>query len=144
MPKPTRIGSAFVPVEEGLDIVEFNSKLQEIADSLNLDINTLEIGLEDADASTTDSANIGVFYSKEYPIPEKEYKSIVRKKFERTVWYRLYNELTTIGYKRVASDSSKFKLYKDTTIYDMYLNKEYAKLTNYYSLFFKKENIIKE
>lgn len=144
MPKPTRMESAFISVEEGLNIIEFNNQIQEIADSLNLDINTLKIGTEGVDVYSTDIARIGVFYDKEYPIPEKEYKRLLRGKFERLVWYRLYKELIAIGYKRESGDNYKFRKYKDTTVYDMYINKEFTKITDYYSLFFKKENTIKE
>ena len=62
-----------------------------------------------------------------------------RKRFGSIAFKHIYNLLTKKGYKRVGVNSALFKEYRDITVYDMYINKDFDKLVKYYSLFFKKE-----
>ncbi len=69
---------------------------------------------------------------------EKEELIYKRRVFSDIAFKLIYNTLINNGYKRVGADSSKFKEFDDTTIYDMYVNKDYDRLVKYYKLCFVK------
>ena len=46
-------------------------------------------------------------------------------------------EKERLRYKRKSFDSRSLKLFKDTTVYDMYINKEFDRLVEYYSMYFR-------
>ena len=60
-----------------------------------------------------------------------------KARFTNVVWAMLYPLLTEKGYIR-HFDSSLLREFKDTAIYDMYVNGEFDRLVKYYSLRFKK------
>lgn len=70
------------------------------------------------------------------PTTEKERLEYRRKKFDNIIFPMLFKELTKLGYKRKGFDSGLFKPFKDTTVYDMYINKEFDRLVEYYGLYF--------
>ena len=64
----------------------------------------------------------------------------IKRWFNTTESFKpVYEALTKIGYKRVGVNSINFKEFKNTTVYDMYINKEFDRLYKYYSLFFEKK-----
>lgn len=65
---------------------------------------------------------------------EKDKLKYKRRVFSDIVFEIVYNLLTKNGYKRIGySSTSSFKQFDDTTVYDMYINKDYDKLVLYYS-----------
>ena len=60
------------------------------------------------------------------------------KKFDRQSWYTVYKWLINEGYKRIGCNTSEFKQFADTTLLDMYMEKDFDRLVKYYSLYFKK------
>jgi len=71
------------------------------------------------------------------PTTEKDKLSFKRKRFTSLAWKCIYDML--IGrYERVGFNSKLLKQFDDTTIYDMYINKEFDRLVKYYSLYFNK------
>lgn len=57
-----------------------------------------------------------------------------RKTFSTIAFKYVFDLLTTNGYKRVGYNSGLLKEFDDTTVYDMYINKEFDRLEKYYSL----------
>jgi len=89
----------------------------------NIEMFTNDIVLEwDIDVPTTDEDKL-------------KYK---RKRFTSIAWYIVYNILTENGYKRKGFNSGLLKEFDDTTVYDMYQNKQFDRLVKYYSLSFAK------
>jgi hypothetical protein len=74
----------------------------------------------------------------ETPTTKKEQLIYKRRVFSDIAFKLIYNTLINNGYKRVGVCSSKFKEFDDTTIYDMYVNKDYDRLVKYYTLYFVK------
>lgn len=73
------------------------------------------------------------------PTTDKDKLEFKRKRFSSDVAFRkVYNLLLANGYKRIGSNSALFKEFDDTTVYDMYVNKDIDRLEKYYSLFFNK------
>ena len=63
-----------------------------------------------------------------------------KKRFTGVAWNFVYRLLLDNGYKRKGYNTRFLKEFDDTTVYDMYLNKEFDRLVKYYSLPFKKIN----
>jgi len=62
-----------------------------------------------------------------------------RKRFQSVAWAHLHPKLVASGYKRVGTNSSNFKQFDGTTLYDMYVAGDFDRLAKYYSLTFKKD-----
>lgn len=74
------------------------------------------------------------------PITEEEKKEIRKNVFNGYRAFEVVNKvLTQNGYKRIPVWSNEFKPFKGTTVYDMFVNREFDRLHKYYSLFFDKE-----
>jgi hypothetical protein len=62
-----------------------------------------------------------------------------KDRFDSIAYKFVYDALTGNGYKRVGFNSGLLKDFADTTILDMYLNKDFDRLVKYYSLYFIKQ-----
>ena len=62
-----------------------------------------------------------------------------RRRFTSIAWRAVFDLLTTSGYKRVGYNSGLLKDFDDTTVYDMYMAKDFDRLVKYYSLPFVKK-----
>ena len=60
-----------------------------------------------------------------------------RKRFTDVAWKFVYESLIKNGYKRIGFNSALFKSFDDTTVYDMYIDKDFDRLVKYYSCFTK-------
>jgi len=69
---------------------------------------------------------------------DAEIKKETEDRFERGLWYPLYDILMKNGYKRVGFNSILFNEFKDTTVYEMFTNNEHDRLARYYSFRFSK------
>jgi len=74
----------------------------------------------------------------EIPTTEKDKLIFKRKRFSSIAFKHVYKLLTKNAYKRVGYNTSLLKEFDDTTIYDMYINKDFDRLVKYYLLSFKK------
>jgi hypothetical protein len=72
------------------------------------------------------------------PTTEKDQLSYKRRRFTDVAFKFVYDSLTKNGYKRVGYNTSLLKQFDDTTVYDMYINKDFDRLVEYYSLPFIK------
>lgn len=79
-----------------------------------------------------------IFYDVEYPTSENEKIIFCKKGFNSVAWKFIYEYLTTNGYKRTGFNSGLLKEFDDTTVYDMYIAKDFDRLCKYYSLSFIK------
>ena len=57
-----------------------------------------------------------------------------RNRFTTIAFKSVYDSLTSNGYKRVGYNSGLLRDFNDTTVYDMYLVKDFNRLVKYYSL----------
>ena len=70
----------------------------------------------------------------------EEKEDAIKRWFNTSVSFKpVYEALTKIGYVRTGANSSLFKEFRDTTVYDMCINREFDRLHKYYSLFFEKK-----
>ena len=75
-------------------------------------------------------------YQIDVETTEKERDEYRRRRFDQIAFKKLYDLLTAAGYKRVGFNSGLLKQFKDTTIYDMFLEKDWDRLEKRYSLSF--------
>ena len=74
------------------------------------------------------------------PFTDKEQASHNKKTFNSWLAFRtVYKWLTNEGYIRVGFNSGLLKEFDNTTVFDMYMEKDFDRLTKYYSLYFKKD-----
>ena len=78
-------------------------------------------------------------YDIQVPTNDKEKLKYKRHMFNTIAFKSLQEVLTKNGYKIVGFSSGLLKEFDDTTVYDMYMNKEFDRLVKYYSLRFIKE-----
>ena len=74
----------------------------------------------------------------EVPTTDAERINLKGESFNLRSSTRISKLLTANGYKRVGFDSSLLKYFTDTTVYDMYIDKDYDRLVEYYSMSFVK------
>lgn len=78
-------------------------------------------------------------YDIDVPTTDKEKLKFKKGKFTQIAFEKVFQILTINGYKRVGFNSGLLKQFDDTTIYDMYINKDFDRLVKYYSLYFTKK-----
>ncbi len=70
------------------------------------------------------------------PTTDKDKLEFKRTKFTDISWKLVYDTLTKNGYTRISFSSELLIEFKDTTLYDMYINKEFDRIVKYYSFRF--------
>lgn len=70
------------------------------------------------------------------PTTDKDKLKYCKEKFNTIASKAVFDTLTKEGYKKTGFNSGLLKDFKDTTVYDMYINKDFDRLVNYYSLSF--------
>jgi hypothetical protein len=98
---------------------------------------------EDADFGGIDNgyggySDICLHWYTETKTSEKENINYCKKYFTDIAWHLVYNVLITNGYARKGYNTALLNQFGDTTVYDMYINKEFDRLETYYSLPFVK------
>lgn len=73
------------------------------------------------------------------PTNNKEKLKFKKNLFNNIAFKHVYDILTKNGYKRVGFNATLLRYFNDTTVYDMYMNKDFDRLVKYYSLPFVKE-----
>lgn len=68
------------------------------------------------------------------PTTDKEKLRYLKERFTNYAFQSVKNILLNNGYKRVGYSTSHLAEFDDTTVYDMYNNKEFDRLVKYYSL----------
>lgn len=71
------------------------------------------------------------------PTSDKDKLDYCRRRFNDIAFKYIHKLLTSNGFKTIYPSSSVFNEFK-TTIYDMYVNKEFDRLEKYYSNYFAK------
>lgn len=98
-------------------------------------------------SADTESSDVFVsvhlnLYNK-IPLTAEEKEDAVRGIFNRyAAMDAVRIMLETNGYKSKDIDRNKLKAFKDMSVYDMYMAKEFDVLVNYFSLFFDKINYL--
>lgn len=75
-------------------------------------------------------------FDAEVPTTQREQESYLRRVFGSYASRAMYDYLVNTGYTRVGCSSPEFKRFG--SLYDMYINKDFDQLIEYYSLAFKK------
>ena len=70
------------------------------------------------------------------PTTDEDKLKFKRDKFTTIAFRFVFHLLEDNGYKRVGYYSGKLKQFSDTTVYDMYIEKDFDRLVEYYSLAF--------
>jgi len=76
-------------------------------------------------------------YEINVDLTEKDKEDYRKRRFNRSSFKLVYNILTKNNYKRTPIEFKKLKKFK--TPYEMYIENDFDKLVEYYSLYFKKE-----
>ena len=75
------------------------------------------------------------------PYTDKEQNEYNKRTFNKWQSFKTVHKfLTNEGYIRVGFNSGLLKEFDDTTVFDMYIEKNFDRLVKYYSLYFKKES----
>ena len=90
-------------------------------------------GIDNGDDGYSD---ICLCYDVIIPTTDKEKLNYKRKRFNTVAHKFVYDLLLNNGYKRVGFNSGLLKQFDDTTVYDMFINKDFDRLVKYYSLSF--------
>jgi len=87
-----------------------------------------------------EEGQLGVFLSWDVQVPTTEADKVQfsKKQYRNVAWQYVYKSLTANGYKRIPYDSSYFRKFGDTTVYNMFHKKDFDLLVEYYSGFFTK------
>lgn len=72
------------------------------------------------------------------PTTDIDRVSYLITRFNNGYFKYVYKILTNNGFKRISPWSYKLKEFNDTTIYHMYINKEFDRLEKYFSMYFEK------
>ena len=75
----------------------------------------------------------------EVPTSETDQTVYKRIRFSDIAFNMVFHLLTANGYTRVGVSSQNLKQYDKKQIYEMFLNKDFDNLVDYYSLYFKKD-----
>lgn len=81
----------------------------------------------------------GLAWDIDIPTTDEDKAKYRVKRFTGIAWQFIYKSLTNEGYKRNGFNSGLLKRFDDTTVFDMYINKDFDRLVEYYSLSFSKE-----
>lgn len=135
-------------------IIQKTPKTKMTTDSVSIeDVNPLDIPTFMKDLNIPDDAyfdgtangydgwipgDIKLSWDFEIPTTEADNKKFMEKRFSGVSSKNVYNILITNGYKRINGHSSRFLEFRDNSIYDMYLKKDFDKLVKFYSLVFTK------
>ena len=87
-----------------------------------------------------DEGQYGVFlcWDVEVPTTEADKLIFVKDRNNHVIWQYVYKLLTENGYERIPYDFPYFRKFGNTTVYDMFINKDFDLLVEYYSGFFGK------
>lgn len=82
----------------------------------------------------------GVFLSWDVQVPTTEADKVkfAKKQYRNVAWRYVYKSLTENGYEKIPYDFPYFRKFGNTTVYDMFINKDFDLLVEYYSGFFIK------
>jgi hypothetical protein len=86
------------------------------------------------DSSPFSSQELLLSWYVDVPTTERDDLKYNRNRFNAIAWSRLYPIMIENGYKRVGFNSGLLSNFKDTTVYDMYIEKDFDRLVEYYSL----------
>jgi hypothetical protein len=82
------------------------------------------------------SNGVSLVWEIEVPTTASDKLKYKRQKFTQVAWVFVYNAFIKNGYKRVGFNTGQLKEFKDTSIYDMYMSRDFDRLVKYYSLSF--------
>lgn len=91
---------------------------------------------ENAGFDVDDDNNPVLSYKTEIPTTARDKVNHIKKTMNNC-GPTIFKALTEAGYRRVGFDSGKLREFADTSVYDMWFNDEWERLTKYYSLYFE-------
>ena len=115
-------------------------QIQEIIKENNIPINATIDEIDDREKYDWGTNEIGILWYVEKPTTNDDILEFMRKDAWGYAFKAVHKALTENGYnyKRVGFGSQILAEFDCTTVYDMYINKDWERLVKYYSLQFKK------
>ena len=116
------------------------SELEAFSKELGVPQSELSYGCLDDECDDDENNDVYLQWKVEVNKTEKELRAEARKRFERFAWYAIFKILSKDGYLRSPFNQGADYIegFNDTTIYDLYINKDFDTLVAYYSLGFRK------
>jgi len=143
------LNEAFVVLEKQVPQTKRETKSVSIGDTKPIDLprfmkdnnipDRADFGGEDNGYDAWYTFSTCLSWEVSVPTTNEDKVKFRRKIFSAICFTNVYKILTKNGYKRVGSDWRLLKQFDDTTIYDMYINKDFDRLVKYYSMSFVKE-----
>jgi len=115
-------------------------QIQEIIKENNIPINATIDEIDDREKYDWGTNEIGILWYVEKPTTNDDILEFMRKDAWGYAFKAIHKALTENGYKykRVGFGSQILAEFDCTTVYDMYINKDWERLVKYYSLQFEK------
>ena len=137
--KLDKITPEFKTATKSIDITDVNPiALAEFMRVNNIPEHTYFDGKDDS-YDRWECSVILLSWSVEIARTSEEKLTFKRERFSTVAFKMMFDVLVKeMKYKRVGVISNLLKAFDDTTVYDMFINKEYDRLVEYYSLYFKK------
>ena len=111
---------------------ELTHRVNEIASKEGISPNSILISGNGNDYS------LELTYDREVLKTDKDIQDDIKGLVNVSSFKKVYDKLTSSGYKRISSGSKAYEKFKDTSVYDMYINSQWELLEEYYSLSFDK------
>lgn len=96
-----------------------------------------EFSTMDEDYGIIETNNCCLYWNESVPTTDVEQQYYIVRRFDQVLWGFLYKRLTENGYTRTGCCSSIFKKYP--SVYEMYMDKDFERLEEYYLHRFKKD-----
>lgn len=97
-----------------------------------------EFGTDYDECSISNGVSPILYWDIDVPTTEKDRTEFIKRRFNLTHFKFVYDLMKKHGYKRIGANSFEFKKYKDTTVYDMYMTKDWDRLEEWFKIFFRK------
>lgn len=116
-------------------IQEIERQVKEISLKTSIDTHHMYI-------YSKEDAEMAVIVPTIHELTLQEIEQRVARSFNLRCFKHVYNNLISNGFTRISSPQSKYKTFDDTTVYTMFLTKQYDRLVDYFLLSFKFKDIL--
>lgn len=73
------------------------------------------------------------------PTSEKDKFDFGKRRYSDIVFPKIYKIMSDNNYNRKPLDTSLLKDYKNTTVYEMFINRDFDRIVEYYSMYFERK-----
>jgi len=115
-----------------VDFDDWEEERVEIAKEHNVELDKVELSMEESEGEIIAT----VYYESQRTEKEIYLENI--KRFERISWYAARDIFVENNYKLVPYIKSDYSSFEDTTLYDMFIEKDFDRIMEYYTIRFNK------